>query len=156
MSTRAWEISGCTVADAAALARNNMSAFWEDPTWVLLWPEDVTLDFLIEQSTKRHPQNLLRDRAAIRHEKAINPVTGAVVGYARWVLPEGYRTVENGEPAWAEAQVPAVSKEEEERFRALGESAWWEYRSDMSSLDDANHVVMRRILSERPHLSGWQ
>lgn len=116
----AWEIRGCTVADAAALARNNISAFWDDPTWIQLWPEQVAQEFLIEQSTKRYPRNLLRDRATTRHQKTVNPVTGALVGYARWILPEGHSAAENGEPAWPEAQVPAVSGEEEGQVPAAG------------------------------------
>ncbi|OIW25270.1 hypothetical protein CONLIGDRAFT_656928 [Coniochaeta ligniaria NRRL 30616] len=126
----AWKIRGCTVADAPAIARNNMSAFWEDPTWILLWPEH---DFLIEQATKRYPRGLTRDRAVNRHQKAVDPVTA-------------------GNLLWPEAQVPAVSVEEEEEFRNLAESAWWEGRSGMSGLDDKNEVVMDRIMAERGYI----
>lgn len=149
----AWKIRGCTVADAPAIARNNMSAFWEDPTWILLWPEHVTKEFLIEQATKRYPRSLIRDHAVNRHQKAVDPVTGTLVGYARWVLPEGHQLDESGQPTWPEAQVPAVSVEEEEEFRKLAESAWWEGRSGMSGLDDKNEVVMDRIMAERPYIS---
>ena len=46
-----WKIKPCTVADGAALA-HNMSAFWEDPNWRFCWPKHITLEFLIEQSSK--------------------------------------------------------------------------------------------------------
>ncbi|KAB5550023.1 acyl-CoA N-acyltransferase [Coniochaeta sp. 2T2.1] len=121
-----WEIRGCTVADAAELARNNMSAFWEDPTWILLWLEHVTKEFLIEQATKRYPRSLLRDRTLNRHQKAVDPATGTLVGYARWVLPEVLECDGSGRPTWPQAQVPAVTADEEEELRRLAESAWWE------------------------------
>ena len=149
----AWEILGCTVGDAAAIARNNMSAFWEDPTWILLWPEHVTKDFLIEQVTKRCPRNLLRDRAVNRHLKAVDPATGVLMGYARWEVPEAHELDESGQPAWVESQVPAVSVEEEEHFQKLAESAWWEIRSDMANMDDENVAIMNRIMAERPYIS---
>jgi hypothetical protein len=55
-----YKIEGCTVNDAVGLARNNMSAWWTDPTWVLLWPNRTTED-VIAQCTKRIPRNLLDD-----------------------------------------------------------------------------------------------
>lgn len=45
------------------------------------------------------------------------------MGYARWVLPDGYQLDESGQPTWPEVQVPAVSVEEEEDFRKLAGSA---------------------------------
>jgi hypothetical protein len=152
----AWQITGCTVADAAALGRNNISAFWEDPTWVLLWPKHITRDFLIEQAGKRYARNLLSDRAATRHQKAVDPNTGALVGYARWILPESHTVDETGQqPAWPDAQVPPVSSAEEEQFRLLAESAWWQFDSGMSGIDDKNHAVMDRICAERPYISEF-
>ncbi|KAE8140682.1 hypothetical protein BDV38DRAFT_279659 [Aspergillus pseudotamarii] len=50
-----WKIEPCSVADAPALAYNDMSAFWEDPTWIL----------------------------EVRHQNAVDPLTGELVGYAR-------------------------------------------------------------------------
>ncbi|KAF7589819.1 hypothetical protein BBP40_003629 [Aspergillus hancockii] len=148
----AWKIEPCAITDAAALARNNMAAFWEDPTWVIMWPKEITLEFLIEQSTKRQPRNLLRDREKLRHLKAVDPVTSAVVGYARWILPARHLAAEDGSPAWVEAQVPDVDEGERKWCEELAESAWWNPRGDMDELDDKNRVVMDRILSERPHI----
>lgn len=147
-----WKIEPCTVADAPGLARNNIAAFWEDPTWILLWP-NTTQEFLIEQSGKRQPRNLLRNREQTRHLKAVDPATGAIVGYARWILPPSYCTTEDGTAEWPNAQVPNVSDEEKKRFDELAESAWWEGRSDMSGIDDKNNAVMKPILAEKPYIS---
>ncbi|KAI2464592.1 acyl-CoA N-acyltransferase [Annulohypoxylon bovei var. microspora] len=147
-----WKIEGCTVADAAAMARNNMSAFWEDPTWVLLWPKDITREFMIEQGAKRYARSLLRDRGVARHQKAVDPATGALVGYARWILPSGRSTAMDGSAEWAEAQVPDVGGDERRRFEELAESAWWNGRKEMKHIDDKNDVVMDRILSAKPYI----
>ncbi|GAB1211219.1 hypothetical protein ATERTT37_000332 [Aspergillus terreus] len=148
-----WNIEHCTVADAAALARNNMAAFWEDPTWIALWPKAVTLDFLIEQSTKRQARNLLRSREDTRHEKAVDPITGTVVGYARWILPPGHVTAADGKPTWAEAQVPDVGEAERKHYEELAASAWWNPKEGMGEIDAKNEVVMERILAERPYIT---
>lgn len=84
-----WIVTSCAVSDGADLARNNMSAFWEDPTWKLLWPKFMAKEFIIEQCSKRVPRNLLQERSTLRHQKAVDPETGALMGYARWVLPQG-------------------------------------------------------------------
>ncbi|KAE8372210.1 acyl-CoA N-acyltransferase [Aspergillus bertholletiae] len=147
-----WKIEPCSVDDAAALAHNNMAAFWQDSNWIILWPKDMKQEFIIRQSTKRQPRNLLRDREKVRHQKAVDPATGAVVGYARWILPSGHFTAGDGSPAWVEAQVPDVSEDEKKRYQELAESAWWSPRQDMDSLDDKNHVVMDRILAEKPYI----
>ncbi|OTB04521.1 hypothetical protein M426DRAFT_11415 [Hypoxylon sp. CI-4A] len=147
-----WNIEGCTVADANALARNNISAFWEDPTWILLWPKETTLEFLIKQSQKRYPHVLLSDREERRHQKAVDPETGALVGYARWILPANRLTAEDGGPEWPEAQIPDVGSEEKQHFEKLYKTAWWNARKELSSIDDKNSVVMDRILAERPYI----
>ncbi|KAH8694012.1 hypothetical protein BGW36DRAFT_361834 [Talaromyces proteolyticus] len=130
-----------------------MAAFWEDPTWIILWPKDITLDFLIEQSAKRQARNLLQSRQDRRHQKAVDPVTNAVVGYARWILPSGHVTTEEGGPEWVEAQVPDVSEEEKKHFEELAQSAWWNPGSDMGEIDEKNEEVMERILAEKPYIT---
>ena len=142
--------------DGAALAYNNMSAFWEDPNWRFGWSKDITLDFLIEQSTKRQPRNLLRQREKTRHLKAVHPVTGELVGYARWILPDGKITKEDGELEWKEALVPDVGGEERKRIEEVAESAWWDAGTGMQNSDDLNVVVINRILGESPKISEFQ
>lgn len=149
-----WKIERCIVIDGSALARNNISAFWEDPTWVLSWP-NITQEFLIEQSIKRQPRNLLRDRQKTRHQKAVDPTTGAIVGYARWVLPPSHFTAADGRPEWAEAQVPDVNEDEKKHFKDLAESALWSAiaRHDVDVMDDKNVAIMNAILAEKPYIS---
>ncbi|OJJ45166.1 hypothetical protein ASPZODRAFT_120689 [Penicilliopsis zonata CBS 506.65] len=142
-----WKIESCSVEDAAALAQNNISAFWEDPTWRILWPDEITLEYLIEQSGIRQGNNLLRSPEDMRHQKAVDPATGALVGYARWKLPS---TCADDE--WPEARVPVVGEEEKKQIQQLAESAWWEPRSDMDSLDEEAHRISTRILAEKPHI----
>jgi hypothetical protein len=151
---KTWAIAPCTVADAAQLAHNNMSAFWEDPHWRQLWP-NITFSYLVEQSIKRQPRNLLRDRENTRHQKVVDPSTGVVVGYARWILPSGFAVEKDGEggAGWTEAQVEDVSEEERKRFEELAKSAWWGGAAGMSGIDDKSYVVMNRILEEKPYIS---
>ncbi|KAI0393154.1 acyl-CoA N-acyltransferase [Xylariaceae sp. FL0594] len=161
-TTTKWKIERCTVQDAPALARNNMSAFWEDPNWTILWREGTTLAFLIEQGAKRQARNLLRDREHARHLKAVDPDTGRIVGYARWILPSSQsgaaaaaadRREGGGEtPRWAEGQVPGVSADDLQRFGELAASAEWNARTGVDTMDDKNTVVMERILTERPYI----
>ncbi|KAI0851887.1 acyl-CoA N-acyltransferase [Daldinia vernicosa] len=142
-----WKIERCTVADAAALARNNMSAFWEDPNWKLIWSKETTLDMLIENNAKRYPRILATDREKKRHEKAVDPATGELVGYARWVLPSEHLAAEDGSPEWAEAQVPDVSDEEKARFEELAKSARLATRKEADGMDDRNDEVLARLLA---------
>ncbi|KZL86650.1 acetyltransferase [Colletotrichum incanum] len=142
-----WKTEPCTLADAPALARNNMSAFWTNPNWNLLWPKDITLDFLIEQVTERMPNNLLRDRATLRHQKAVDPETGALVGYARWELPAGYE----GAIEWADSQIADVSEEEKRAFKERSDAAWWKPMS-MDGIDDCV-PEKERVLAEKPYIS---
>ncbi|KAJ6571102.1 hypothetical protein B0H19DRAFT_1231054 [Mycena capillaripes] len=105
-TTITWPIHHVALADAPHLAHNNMSAFWTDASWRLLWPS-ITLPYLISQCSLRVPRNLLKDRATLRHQKAVDPATGALLGYARWKVP-GTKEAE-----WLDAQVKDVESEAE-------------------------------------------
>ncbi|KAK2735543.1 GNAT family [Colletotrichum kahawae] len=125
-----------------------MSAFWTDPNWMLLWPRHITLDFLVEQAAKRLPNNLLRGRDALRHEVAVDPATGALVGYARWELPAAKTTSGpdgSRRPEWAAAQIPDVSAEERKALKDEGG------RGVASTMRASR--VKERILAEKPYLS---
>jgi hypothetical protein len=126
------------LSDAAAIARNNMSAFWEDPNWRPLWG-DRTLEFVISQSAKRQPKTLLSERDTYRQECAIDAETGELVGFARWVLPESRKFVagtgdgggllgwggKKGEPEWKELQIDDVGANEwAEIQREFSEAKW--------------------------------
>ncbi|KAL0933810.1 acetyltransferase [Colletotrichum truncatum] len=142
-----WKIEPCTLADAPALARNNISGFWTDPNWILLWPKDIKLEFLIEQVTKRIPNNLIRDRETLRHFKAVDPESGALVGYARWELPARCATA----PEWADAQIAEVSEVERKAIKERSDSAWWKPQF-MDGIDDCG-PEKERILAERDYIS---
>ncbi len=146
-----YEICPCTVSDGEALARNNMSAFWEDPTWILSWMTK-TREYMIEQSAKRQPRNLLRDRDTLRHQRAVDTETGHVVGYARWKLPLGRIATAGGEAEWAEAQVPDVSAEERSLFEQLASTADWKGTGGSGALDIPVTAKKTEILAKKPYL----
>lgn len=140
-----YKIECCTVDDAAALARNNMSAYYTDPTWILNWEKGRPLQDIIAECTKRTPTTLLRDRAQKRHQKVVDE-TGAVVGYARWILPDRL----TGE--WLEAQTPAVSPSEEEEYMRLFCSARWTREAEVNSLGSPLEVIMERLMRGKEYL----
>lgn len=119
-STRENIISGCTVADGDALAANNLPAFWADPHFRLNWP-NRTLEYYVIQIAKRMPNNLLTGRETKRHVKAVDPDTGRIVGYVRWILPAGFDA-----SVWPEAVTPAVSEDDQAFFRRLASMADWD------------------------------
>jgi hypothetical protein len=143
-----YKIEGCTADDAAALARNNMSAYWTDSTWRLNWG-DRPLEDIIAQCTKRAPMLLLSDRTEKRHQKVVDAETGAVMGYARWILPD--RLV--GE--WLAAQPPAVSASEEKRYMELKSSAVWIQKSGASSLGTPLGDIMDRLMKGKEYLGKY-
>ncbi|KAH8929347.1 hypothetical protein BT69DRAFT_1345889 [Atractiella rhizophila] len=145
-----WSIQPCSVSDAPALAENNMSAFWTDRTWRLNWGPEITLPYLITQCAERLPRNLLRNRAALRHEKAVDPSTGELVGYARWEMPISWAG--KGEGEWQEAMTADVGKEEREKYEEMAKKAWWEPR-DMPGLDNENIRIKNRILAEKDYIN---
>ncbi|KAK1978054.1 acetyltransferase [Colletotrichum cereale] len=142
-----YRIEPCTLADTPALARNNMSAFWTNPGWYILWPKDTKLEFLIEQVSERISHNLINNRATLRHQKAVDPKTGALLGYARWELPAGYE----GSAEWADSQIADVSEEEKRALKERSDAAWWEPLS-MDGIDDCI-PEKERALTEKPYIS---
>ncbi|KAK1593657.1 uncharacterized protein LY79DRAFT_551597 [Colletotrichum navitas] len=142
----AYRIEPCTLADAPALARNNMSAFWTNQSWYLLWPKGTKLDFLIEQAAERIPNNLVRNRETLRHQKAVDPETGALLGYARWKLPAGYE----GAVEWDGSQIADVSEEEKRALKERSDAAWWEPIS-MNEIDDCT-PEKERLLAKKPYI----
>lgn len=148
-----YQLRACTVEDAHALARNNMSAFWTDENWVLIWKSHRTLEQVIDISSKRQARNLLRDRVILRHQAAVDTETGKIVGYARWKLPPGYVTVQGtNEPQWPDAQVPDVSEAEREEFSKLAESADWCPSSHMDALDEPVTKIKRELLAKKDYI----
>lgn len=79
--------------------------------------------------------NLLKDRALLRHFKAVDPETGEFLGYARWKLPPGYQNKEDGSPTWPEGQVPDVTTEERAKIEEVADAADWEPDTESDELD---------------------
>ncbi|UKZ92986.1 uncharacterized protein TrAFT101_007918 [Trichoderma asperellum] len=144
-------IASCSVADGAALSRNNMSAFWEIPNWVLAWRHS-TLEEHIARMTKRYPRRLISERETSRHQKVVDTETGRLLGYARWVLPESYAVLADGGPAWPEAMVPAVSPEEEAEIKRVAEATQWNPNNDTDPLDEAVTNIKNKIMARKPYL----
>lgn len=140
-----YTITGCTVADGDALAANNIPAFWANPHWRLDW-RHRTLEYHVIQVAKRFPRRLLTSRETKRHQKAVDPDTGRVVGYARWILPPDYAF------AWPEAVVPAVSADDETFFNRIASTSHW----DPDNRSDPLMVPIRKaendILSRRTYI----
>jgi len=146
-----YVISQCTVADSSALTRNNIPAFWADPYWVLAW-KHRTLEHHISQVAKRMPRNLLNDRHIKRHQKAVEPATGRLVGYARWILPESHAVGVDGGPAWPEAVVPAVDAAEEAEMQRVADTAIWDPNEESDGLVKPVQEAKREILARKEYI----
>ncbi|GAB1319959.1 hypothetical protein MFIFM68171_10169 [Madurella fahalii] len=143
-----WTFSGCTVDDAAALAINNAAAFWTQPYWRMIWPADAQLAYITQEMGKRMAARvLLIDHDERRHEKAVDEDTGAIVGYARWLLPPALRS------EWTEGQVPDVSDKRKKTLEELADSAVWNPGAgtniNTDVLDAKVTATKQRILAER-------
>lgn len=141
-----YEIEYCSVEDAAGLARNNMSAFWTDPSWILIWEKDRALESIIEACTQRMPNNLLSDGAHKRHLKAVEVETGIVVGYARFLLPARLA----GE--WLEARVPDVAADQKKEFDKLYARADWTFRPNVGDMDRDVGPIMDKHLGSKEYI----
>jgi hypothetical protein len=140
----AYIISHCTAADGASIARNNISAFWEDAHSYRPW-RHRTLEQHIVQVAKETPRDLLDDdRTTKRHQKAIDLQTGHLLGYARWKIPPSHAAHEDGTPAWPEAVVPAVGPDEETEIRRIADAAI----KDGSSQSYGSLSPLRKVRAE--------
>ncbi|KAL7933032.1 hypothetical protein V8C35DRAFT_306089 [Trichoderma chlorosporum] len=146
-----YALAPVSMSDSAALSRNNMSAFWEDPYWVQAW-RDTTLEKHIETVTKRYPRRLISDRTTARHQKAIDPETGRLLGYARWVLPESHATTASGEPTWPEALGPLVGSEEEAEIKRIAEATPWNPNNDSDPLDQNVSEIKKELMKDKTFL----
>jgi hypothetical protein len=139
-------LSNCTVSDAQAIAECNMTAWWHDPTYHMLWP-GRTLQYVIDGAAARGPHRLLQGRERTRHVKAVDPATGRVVGYVRWDVPAGH------EASWPEMRTPDVTDPAERaRYRRLHRDADLVSREGMGVLDDPVHRIRPEILKGRTFL----
>lgn len=144
-----YKVERCTAEDAAGLARNNMSAYWTDPTWILVWEKGRTLESIIEACEKRLPNSLQADRDHKRHLKAVEVETGIIVGYIRFVLPDRL----TGE--WLDAQTPAVTAQEKKEFEKMSASADWTFRRGIGDMDAGVHPIMDKYLGTKKYMGKF-
>ncbi|KAL6799952.1 hypothetical protein J3E68DRAFT_397018 [Trichoderma sp. SZMC 28012] len=140
-----YTLAPVNLSDAEDLSRNNISAFWQNPNWVLAWKHS-TLEKQIDITTKRYPRRLISDHATARHQKAIDPQTERLVGYARWVLPDSYATTADGEPTWPEALGPVVSPEEAEEIKRIAEATPLNANNETDPLDNNVTKMKNEVL----------
>ncbi|KAI1505522.1 acyl-CoA N-acyltransferase [Biscogniauxia marginata] len=140
-----YVVRGCVAADGPSLAYNNISAFWTDPTYVLLW-EDKTREYVIEQARKRYPKILLTDRDRRRHQVVVDLETGKIVGYSRWILPERFAG------AWLDAQTPGISQQEEVEYDKSFKSADWNGRPGMDQIDVPVTAIKKRLTGFKEYI----
>ena len=146
-----FTIASCSVDDGPALARKNMSASWTDSTWVLIWP-GKTLEHVIAQATRRMPRILLTDTARRRHQKVVDVESGAILGYARWILPDAGTTAGDPNILWTAARVPAVSKERESEAEREYAAADWNFDHGVDKLDEPVTEMKDRLLKWKNYL----
>lgn len=148
-------IQSCTVDDGPAIGRNNVTAFWTDKTWIQIWG-DRTREHVVEQAAKRGKRNLLLDRAHRRHLKAVDAETGAVVGYARWVLPDEGCNGDGNDPChqlWTEAQIPEVVEDvRRDAERESASSDWTFTRGPIDGIDAPIEALMAKLRTGKKYM----
>lgn len=151
-------IETCTVADGPAMGRNNVTAFWTDQTWIQIW-RGRTCEYVAEQAARRGSKNLLLDRAHRRHLKAVDPLTGALIGYARWVLPDAGCPGEDGDPCnalWTNARIPDVPEELREKAERESDAADWTFTGGhMDGIDDPIEAMQDVLRGKKRYIGVY-
>jgi hypothetical protein len=142
-----FRAKACALADASAIANVNISAFWQDPSWVLMWP-NKSREYVTTQAVLRMPFTLLRDPVHKRHQKVIDD-NGKVLGYARWTLPS---TGNDETVLWPEACVETVSDEEIHKAEMEYKSAWWDYDRSLDVLDNPIDEIRNSLYDPTKHI----
>jgi hypothetical protein len=105
-----YAIEPVSVTDAPGLSKAMMSAMHRNPHWALLFGS-MPLQDIIDDCAKRLPKALSSNRVERRHQKVVDQSTGEIVGYARWILPDGAHGIE-----WLDAQIPGATDAEMEIY----------------------------------------
>jgi hypothetical protein len=132
-----FRVTPCSLEDAPAIARNNVTAFWEDVHWAVQWTrKNKSCEYVISQAELRWPYNLTKDPVHIRREKAVDVSTGELVGFASWYLPENEDWADKQKiyQMWPEARVPEVNEEKQQRLKKKFDEADWASDSVMNIL----------------------
>lgn len=106
---------------ALAIATVMVSSRWSDVHWRNLFEPGTTENEAIEANAARVPWNLISNRVAKREQIVVDEVTGEIVAYCRWVLPDSLVAAEaKGETVvWQEAQVKEVDEEQKKVYEML-------------------------------------
>ena len=90
----------------------------------------------------------------MRHQTAVDPETGRILGYARWCLPSSFEINPDGTPIWPEAQVPAVEPEKEAEIRRTAETVVWDPNNDADGeLSHRVDALKEDVTPQTPHIS---
>jgi len=108
-----------------AIATVMVTSRWSDVHWRNLFQPGTTETEAIHANAARVPWNLISGRAAKREQIAVNEITGEIVAYCRWVLPDSLiADAAKGEAVvWPEAQVKDVTEEQKPEFEKKRKSA---------------------------------
>jgi len=155
-------ISACTISDAATIGRNNIAAFWTDPTWIRMWP-GKTREYVAEQAALRMARTLATDLAHRRHLKAVDAASGEILGYARWqfvLAPGQAQSEDEGEARsrawWPEAVGPQLSEAQMAEANAQADSADWEFDTALDVLDPPMLDMKKRHTDGKEYMSSCQ
>lgn len=151
----AYKVTSCTLDDAPAIAHNNVSAFWEDKNWVLMWTrKNKSREYVISQAALRWPYNLVKDTTYRRREKTIEVSTGKLVGLCTWVLPKAGTEKYNDQEicdVWPEARVPGVDEEMLEGLKKRYNEADWDSDHAMDVLSPAVNELRARCKGDKKY-----
>src|ERR1700761_6983679 len=102
------------------------------------------------------PHNLLLDSARRRHEKAVDTTSGAIVGYARWILPESCKTEsesKSAEKLWPEACLSPVDDRQAAQFDLEYAQADWNYNKATEPMDARVTAMKDRLKKQKDYMS---
>jgi GNAT superfamily N-acetyltransferase len=150
-----FQVAPCTIADGPGLARNNVSAFWDDKSWEQAWTrKNKNREYAITQATARWPYNLIKDLShRRRYEKVVDVNTGELVGYANWMLPEA--SEEELEKMWPEAHGPRVDDETRELLKKRFDDADWVFNSSPNGTGPPENDMGSRLRGEEKWLGKY-
>lgn len=104
------------------------------------------LSYVTIQGSIRYPHNLLKAPARRRHQKVVD-ANGLIVGYCRWILPEGC-----DQETWKEAVVPRVSEEQAETFKRESEASLWGGDHAMDVLDPPLEEMKQKWMKKKNYM----
>lgn len=132
-------VPNCTIDDAAAILKTNVSARWNTLWWRAYFPGQSSEE-ICKISEPRMAGNLLLGQPIRRHQKVIDSKTGEVVAYARWYMPDSHTS------EWAEAQLATVDDSETTKHQDMRTNTPLAYRKEMQQVFNKKSDEMRANL----------